>query len=372
MKKTLSIMTAAVLSLSAQHALAQANVAVLHLAPFADTAEGTQVDVFVNGGEAISDFQFGEFTGYIELDAGETLVEIVPEGASEPALSGSFMLMDGVSYSVAAIGDGANQPLELFALVDDNPSPMDGNVAVRVAHTAPFAASLAATEVSVRTDGGTVVNGLQGVPYKVDSGFFMLPGDTEYNLKIASNDGSVNLIDVKPATLPAGANVTLWAIGDGVNQDLGVLAWPVGILENEPTVDHAFNGWWEFVPGSAVGAITQPIPAQDRMVGTVYLFDAEGNRTWYTFDTCAEDVGSDGTFECSTPGSFDGEVAEAVLLESTGGGIGEGFDAMTVPVGTLNLWFPGPCSEVIAEVTFDGSDPLVLDGNRLTSPFCED
>ena len=59
-----------------------------------------------------------------------------------------------------------------MATVDDNTAPAMGNVAIRVSHLAPFASDLAATEVSIRTAGGDLVNGLTGVPYKVDSGFF--------------------------------------------------------------------------------------------------------------------------------------------------------------------------------------------------------
>ena len=71
-----------------------------------------------------------------------------------------------------AIGDGANQPLELDALVDDNSDPMAGMARVRVVHYAPFASS--GTEVDICTE--TNVPVLEGVPYKgVTSPYLELP-----------------------------------------------------------------------------------------------------------------------------------------------------------------------------------------------------
>ena len=64
-----------------------------------------------------------------------------------------------MSYTVYAAGDGTKQMLELRALVDDTTTPADGNLNIRVVHAAPFAADLAATEVSIRTaDGKAVLN----------------------------------------------------------------------------------------------------------------------------------------------------------------------------------------------------------------------
>ena len=70
-------------------------------------------------------------------------------------------------------------------------TPASGNVKVRVFHAAPFADTLEGTEVSIRTAGGDLVAGLQGVPFGVGSGYLELPAGT-YDLKVASNDGLVN------------------------------------------------------------------------------------------------------------------------------------------------------------------------------------
>lgn len=354
--------------LTAQPLFAQARVAVLHLAPFDSELENTAVDVLINGETALEGVQYKDFVDYIELAAGDYTIDIVPVGAQDPAITGQATLEDGMYYSLAAIGNGSTQDLELIALADGNGSaPADGNVRVRVAHTAPFAADLADTEVSIRTAGGDIVNGLQGVPYKVDSGFFEIPAG-EYDLKVASNDGSANFIDPLPATLPAGASVTLYAIGDGINQPLGILAFPVGELALRTPVDNSANGWWNIQQGSGQGFILQPMPSQNRLVGTWYTYDMDGNPTFLTFDSCQEDTGEDGGFECSTPGAFDGVTAETALLLNTGGGSEPGQEVLTERIGTIDFEILG-CTDAIAIVTLEGEAPEMYTGTRLTQPI---
>jgi hypothetical protein len=355
------------LLLASQPLLASARVAVLHLAPFAADIDETAVNIFVNGNETFSNVKFKDFVDYVELPAGSYKIDIVPVGATDPAITDTYTLTDGVDYSVFAIGNGVTQPLELKALVDDNTAPMMGNVGIRVVHAAPFAEDFAATEVSIRTDGGDVVNNLVGVPYKVDSGFFEVPAAT-YDLKVASNDGSVNYIDPDAAALTAGANVTLYAIGDGINQPLGILAFPVGELTVQAPVDNSANGWWKILGGSGQGFILQPMPSQDRLIGTWYTYDGDGNPMFLTFDSCQEDTDAAGMFECSTPGAFNGVTAEVALLLSTRGGPHENQEVLHEQIGTIEFEISG-CNDAIATVTLDGEVPAIYNGKRLTQPI---
>ncbi len=353
----------------AQSLYAQARVAVLHLAPFAADIDDTAVNIAVNGDVALENVRFKDFVDYIELPAGDYEIEIFPVGSENPAITGEFALEDGQFYSLAAVGNGITQDLDLIALADgDGSGPSGDNVWVRVAHTAPFAADLEATEVSIRTADGQLVNGLTGVPYGVNSGFFEVPAGT-YDLKVASNDGQVNYIDPLPAALPAGASVTLYAIGDGINQPLGIIAFPVGELETRTPVDNSANGWWNILEGSGQGFILQPIPSQNRLVGTWYTYDALGNPVFLTFDSCQDDTAEDGSFECSTPGAFDGVTAETALFLSTGGGSQEGLEVLTERVGTIEFEILG-CKDAMAIVTLDGGSPEMYTGTRLTNPFC--
>jgi len=54
-----------------------------------------------------------------------------------------------------------------------------------------------------------------------------------YDLKITTPGGAVTLIDPVPVNFAEGDIVSAFAVGDGVNQPLGVFAWPsneVGFL----------------------------------------------------------------------------------------------------------------------------------------------
>jgi len=365
-KLILGCLTAALL-LTTQPLLAAARVAVLHLAPFASEIDDTAVDIYINGNLTFEGVKYKDFVDYVELDAGDYTIDIVPVGATDPAISGMFTLSDGVDYSVFAVGNGVTQNLDLLALVDDNSGPMGGNVAIRVVHTAPFAAELVDTEVSIRTAGGDVVNGLVGVPYGANSDFFEVPAAT-YDLKVASNDGKVNYIDPLPAPLPAGAHVTLYAIGDGINQPLGILAFPVGELEVRPPVDNSANGWWKVLDSADESFVLQPVASQNRLVGTWNFYDETGAPSLLSFDSCFEDKNEQGEFECSTPGGFDGMTAETVLLYSTRDDSGEEPVVTHTPVGTLEFDIMG-CRDAMVTVKMDGEEPMLLDTTRLVQPL---
>ncbi len=344
-------------------AFAEARVQIVHAAPFTDSIEGSSVTVTANGDAVLEDFLFGDFTEYLTLPSGDYDLAVIPTGASEPAIEASVTLESGVDYTVLATGDGVNQDLALWPLVDDATDPGEGNLNIRVVHAAPFAAELADTEVSIRTAGGDVVNDLVGVPYFAESGFFPVPAG-EYDLKVASNDGQTNFIDPLPANLPAGINLTVIAIGDGVNQPLGILALPVGQLETRAPVDNSINGWWASGLGGNEGFIFQPIPAQNRLVGTAYTWDlnGSGDPLWLTFDSCSSDVGAEA---CETPGAFDGREAVAALYAYSGGTVAGSEPADGDTIGLVSFEFID-CNTAIAVVELDDGTSVSWDLERVT------
>jgi len=167
----------AVAALSSQLAFADARVSVAHFAPFASDLDGTSVSVALNGNVALENVKFKDFTPYISLQPGIWVVDIIQTGTDTVAITQTYNLEDGKDYTVYASGNGTLQPLELFALEDDNSAPGAGSVKIRIVHTAPFAATSEATEVSIRTAGGDLVAGLQGVPYEAATGYLELPAE---------------------------------------------------------------------------------------------------------------------------------------------------------------------------------------------------
>jgi hypothetical protein len=354
--------------LSSQLVLADAKVTVAHFAPFAEDIEGTSVTVALNGEAALTDVKSKDFVPDIALPAGEYLVEIILTGTETVAMSETYTLEDGMDYTVYATGNGTLQDLELIALVDDNTAPATGNVKVRVVHAAPFGATSESTEVSIRTAGGDLVAGLKGVPYGAKSGYLELPAGT-YDLKVASNNGQVNYIDPLPVELAAGAIATLFAVGDIAMQDLSIVATPIAELPLRDVVTDSTNGAYMLDGMAGQGFWLTPIPAQNRLLGSWYTYDADGTPIWFTFDSC----NSEPAGECVTPGEFDGMSATTTLYQSTGptltylpgGVIIEEGEQMTVAVGTIDFEVMG-CE--LVEATVDvGGDINVYDGLRLTS-----
>jgi hypothetical protein len=368
MHKSFALIGAGALLLASQAALADARVAVAHFAPFADSLDGTAVNIQVNGETALEGVRFKDFTDYLSFEAGMYTIDVIPVGATDPAISGEFTLEDGNDYTLFAVGNGVTQDLELWALLDNVDAPMAGNLNLRIVHAAPFAADLAATEVSIRTDGGDVVNGLVGVPYGVDSGFFQVPAGN-YDLKVASNDGSVNYIDIDAVDLPEAANVTVYAVGDGINQPLGVIAFPVGELATSPVVDNRSNGMWEILEGSGTGFVFQPMPSQNRAVGSWYTYGEDGTSIFLTFDSCQNEPGAEG---CAVPGGFDGAMATTALYSHVGGGPNEDDAVETQKIGEIDFEILG-CNDAMATVRLDGAEPAMYTAKQLTRPFpCSD
>lgn len=350
--KNLRLVIAATSLLATALVYADARVRVVHAAPFADAVADTAVNVTANGGALLEDFLYGDFTDYVSLEAGSYDLAVTPVGAQDPAIEASVDLEDGVDYTVLAVGNGVTQDLALWALVDDAGDPGADNLNLRVVHAAPFASDSAATEVSIRTAGGAVVNDLVGVPYFAESGFFAIPAGT-YDLKVASNDGTVNFIDPVAVDLAGGLDVTVIAIGDGINQPLGILALPVGVLETRAPIDNSSIGWWATANASEEGFLLQPIPAENRVVGAIYTYadDGSGEQRWYTID--------------SGEGGFAGTEAMGMVYTATGGALA-GEDSATIEeVGSFGLEFLS-CTEGVATFVLDDGTEATWTLERLT------
>lgn len=357
------LITASLLALATTlPAQAQVRAVVGHFAPFADTLEGTAVDIAVNGTVALEGVQYGQFTDYLELGpAGNYLVEITPVGATDPAITFEGDLADG-DFTLLAGGDATRQPLQLLALADDNTAPAAGNIRLRVVHNAPFADTLEGTNVSIRTGGGDVVAGLNPVPFGVASGYLELPAGT-YDLKVASPDGSANFIDPLPVDLADGTIVTVVATGNGVEQPLSIFALPVGELPTRVPVDSTATGLFADPNALGQGAQVQAYPRQNRVLGFVYTFDTAGQeQAWYHFDSCNS---APGEAACATPGGFDGVTADVTIYRSTGG-VFNAPDATTlIQEGTGTITFTGCDSFDLVGDFGNGEGTVTLAYDRL-------
>ena len=343
---------AAVMLSAGSTALAQ-NVQVAHAAPFADTSEDTAVTVLVNGNLILQDFRFGEVASLSAGGAPEIQVDVVPAGADDPVISETVAL--GEDVTILAVGDGVKQDLGLIRLSDTAEAPSSGTVNLRVLHAASFADEIDDTEVAVRTAGGAeLAEPLNSLRFREDSGFLPV-GAGVVDVKVTSPDGLTNLIDPLPVDLPDGANLTVVAIGNGDQQPLGVLALPgIGQLQTRAPVDNSVNGWWESVNTGNEGVVLQPLPAENRLIGTIYTYE-NGEPRWFTFDSCSpeDDSGS----ECPTPGAFDGINAAGSVFEFTGGEFNGMENAERNDAGVFEFEFTG-CRSGNVMISLDDRDPV--------------
>ena len=302
-----------------------ATVTVAHFAPFAGSVDGTSVSVFVNGTEVFQNFKFGDVQKNVELPAGDYHIEIVPTGSSAVAIAGDFTLEAGVDYTLAAIGDGANQSLELLPFVDDN-EPAASGAKVRIAHLSPFAADIDATKVDLCTDDGAVV--AAGLPYKGVINPVLPAGDYNLKIAVAGTDCMTVALDLPSIRLADGDIFELYAIGiPGGAIPFTVAAHPGLVLTPEE-------------PGKAM--ITVAVDANPQSVRN---FRFEGDLGKFRLDDANPDdgdaIGSSQSFEVE-PGTFVVKqlvpyrwTLQGIVCEngSTSVDLGNGSVAITVAAG---------------------------------------
>ena len=198
--------------------LTPAKVNIAHLAPFAPTTADTTVTIRVNGADALTGLAYGDPAVTAELPAGEALlIEVVPDITGQVALSASVTLDPAGEYTTLAIGDDANQPLELRALSDATAPPAAGFGKIRIGHLAPFAADLDATRVDVCQEDilPTPVPGLTDIPYGlITPEFIEFPaGDYDLLIAVAGSNCADVALDLPPVRISSGDITDVYAIG---------------------------------------------------------------------------------------------------------------------------------------------------------------
>jgi hypothetical protein len=333
-------------------AIGPVKVRAVHLAPFAATLANTAVNIRVNGTQVLAGVQYKQFSSVLDLPAqGSYRFEVFPVGSSSAAIS-QFIDLDGnKSFNVAAVGDGSNQALSFLTTEQDTLAPAAGRYKLQVVHAAPFAKTIDATRVSIRTDGGDVVAGLANVPYLGASGVLEL-GVGALDIKVATPDGLQNLIDLAPLNLAAGSNAVAYAVGDGLNQPVGIVAVPLGDVPLEKAVDFSVGGHWFEASKAGQGIDFLPIPKENRLLATWYTFAADGSGPrWYIMDSCRSAVGSN---TCALSGAFNGQTAQLSIYEATGGRLNTAGGVTSRELGVFNVNF-SDCKNATANFQFTGA-----------------
>jgi hypothetical protein len=177
----------------------QARVRVVHASP-----DAPAVDVWVNGNPAFRNAAFQDITPYAPLDAGSYRVQVVPAGATEPAvIDATLDLAAGTDYTVVAVGRLAD--IEPLVLTDDNTAPAPGKAHVRFVHASPDAPA-----VDVAVKGGPVL--FSNIAFKGVGNYLPVDAGT-YDLEVRLAGTDTVALSVPGVRLDNGSVYTVFAMG---------------------------------------------------------------------------------------------------------------------------------------------------------------
>ncbi|MDY6990346.1 MAG: DUF4397 domain-containing protein [Thermodesulfobacteriota bacterium] len=150
------------------------------------------------------EFEFQEFSPFLELEEGEYRIRITLSGEMEPLYDSGTVTLDEDSIATALILDAASggSPLTLVALTDDSAEPVvevpDARCMLRLIHASPDASF-----VDVLLDDTEVISTVQ---FRGVSAYEVVGSGTR-NIKVEEGSSGLTLID-GTITLEGGENYT--------------------------------------------------------------------------------------------------------------------------------------------------------------------
>lgn len=199
----------------------ESTVSVLHGVP------GLTVDVYVNGEEAIPDFEPGTLTDPMMMAAGSYDIDIYADGdtpeTAEPALSASGLeVPGGANLTLAAHLAEDGTPM-LSAFVNDVSQTAPGEARLTVRHAA------AAPAVDVRAGGAPVIEGLTNPNEEV----LDLPaGTVSADVVLAGTEDVV--LGPADLNLAEGTNTIVYAWGSAADANLDLAVQTIDGLHSAP------------------------------------------------------------------------------------------------------------------------------------------
>ena len=188
-----------------------AQVRILH------GADAPNVDIYVDGGLAVSDLAFGENTDYLTLAGGEYLVQVVPTGVTLEegpiVIDASVPFASGSATTVVATGSLDTDIVP--QLVADTPAAPADMTQVKVVHM-----SWDAPAVDIAADGGDVI--LPGIEFPNATDYLTVPGGA-YDLEVRVAGTEDVAIDIPELMLEDGVAYSAYAIGSLANDSLTVV-----------------------------------------------------------------------------------------------------------------------------------------------------
>lgn len=194
----IAFILAGLFSLPAYAATTQnpAYVRIIHASPFIGTA-----DVFVDGKQLLSSFQFAAVTNYVPVPAGVHKVQIalVGKGINASVITQDLTVNAGYVYTVAALGATPNN-LSLQVFVDNN-LVAPGQAKVRIYCLSPNAGAVTAAMGEIK---------LTNPPYPYASNYVNMSTGA-YTINFSDPQHNVTLS--MPMTLEPNTVASVFAVG---------------------------------------------------------------------------------------------------------------------------------------------------------------
>ncbi|MRX71714.1 DUF4397 domain-containing protein [Bacillus lacus] len=173
-------------------------VRILHASP-----DAPAVDIYANGNPILRNVAYKKLSDYLQIPAGQYRIDIYAAGTqNRPVLTENVIVMPGVAYTVAAVGNVSN--LKLFPIVD-RPFVSAGETKVKFVHLSPDAP---AVDVGVK-GGGNLFN---NISFMTATKYVSVPpGKVDLEVKVAGTDTVA--LSVPKVQLKADKSYTVFAVG---------------------------------------------------------------------------------------------------------------------------------------------------------------
>ncbi len=203
---------------------------VAHLSP-----DAPNVDVWVNGGIALSNVPFRAVSEYLGLTAGIHWIQVTPAGAAQPIVIDEVVTLNAnLNYTIGATGLLGNNSLAATIFVDDITTSAS-QARIRFIHTSPDAPA-----VDIAVAGGPVL--YSGVAFP-DAGSYVNVDPGTYVLDVLLAGTQTRALRIPNVQLGTSATYTIFATGLASNGTLSALAivdagTPDGFSNAEVRVAH--------------------------------------------------------------------------------------------------------------------------------------
>jgi hypothetical protein len=346
----------------------------VHAAPMAAERIDTSISLYIAGDFSangfphsyqLHDIQYRHFTNFFGYPAANFDVVIRKKIGGKKIIDTTIALESGFHNWIILTGDGDNQPFDLMVVRSQLPSWDSGDHALLFVHSAPVAPQAPGHKISIVDWQNTPFGqNLESLEYGQAAEIIVPPGPSHFQINAAENGAAL----LKPAPIDLQAlnqGTAVLLIGDGVNKPLSMLAVPGGELEmlefEDPAVavqvDNSVLGWWDTAnSGAGEGLFLQPMPDQERLVGTIYTYadDDSGQQRWFVIESCRPF--ESGTGDCPQAAGFDGRLARATVFFADGARMGGSEPSTLTVAGWIEFEFFN-CDQGLASMSlYDGSN----------------